>query len=92
MGEGKPVMSHVMLCGQTWLCSLPIHPKGGRGIKRVANNCVMWLMVSCALQDEEGKILLTFPQPMHGFRDFLFFDEELQITIGNRGSLVIIQR
>lgn len=51
-----------------------------------------WRSVVPLLQDEEGKIMLKFPQPMHGFRDFLFFDEQLQITIGNRGSLVIIQR
>ena len=47
----------------------------------------------CALaQDEEGKILLTFPEPMKGFRDFLYFDEQLQMSIGNRGSLTIIQQ
>jgi len=44
------------------------------------------------MQDEEGKVLLTFPEPMKGFRDFLYFDEELQISIGNRGSLTIIQQ
>ncbi len=47
----------------------------------------------CALsQDEEGKILLQFPEPMKGFRDFLYFDEQLQMSIGNRGSLTIIQQ
>lgn len=54
----------------------------------------MWLMLTSGamLQDEEGKISLTFPQPMQAWRDFLFFDEQLQITIGNLGSLVIIQQ
>lgn len=42
--------------------------------------------------DEDGKILLTFPEPMKGFRDFLYFDEQLQMSIGNRGSLTIIQQ
>ncbi|KAA6420785.1 MAG: hypothetical protein FRX49_09174 [Trebouxia sp. A1-2] len=42
--------------------------------------------------DEEGKILLKFPEPMKGFRDFLYFDEQLQMSIGNRGSLTIIQQ
>ena len=47
----------------------------------------------CAVsQDEEGKILLSFPEPMKGFRDFLYFDEQLQMSIGNRGSLTIIQQ
>ena len=45
-----------------------------------------------AMQDEDGKILLKFPEPMKGFRDFLYFDEQLQISIGNRGSLTIIQQ
>lgn len=68
-----------------------IHLKGE--YKQASKCCFLWLVLSCALlQDEEGKIMLTFPQPMQGFRDFLFFDEDLQITIGNRGSLVIIQR
>lgn len=50
-------------------------------------------IVFCALsQDEEGKILLKFPEPMKGFRDFLYFDEQLQMSIGNRGSLTIIQQ
>ena len=44
------------------------------------------------LQDEDGKVLLTFPEPMKGFRDFLYFDEQLQMSIGNRGSLTIIQQ
>ena len=44
------------------------------------------------LQDEDGNILLTFPEPMKGFRDFLYFDEQLQMSIGNRGSLTIIQQ
>ncbi|DBA98580.1 TPA: hypothetical protein ACH3X1_014381 [Trebouxia sp. C0004] len=42
--------------------------------------------------DEDGKILLKFPEPMKGFRDFLYFDEQLQMSIGNRGSLTIIQQ
>lgn len=42
--------------------------------------------------DEEGKILLKFPEPMKGWRDFLYFDEQLQISIGNRGSLTILQQ
>ena len=47
----------------------------------------------CAVsQDEEGKILLSFPEPVKGFRDFLYFDEQLQMSIGNRGSLTIIQQ
>ncbi|KAL0046121.1 hypothetical protein WJX82_003070 [Trebouxia sp. C0006] len=45
-----------------------------------------------AKMDEEGKILLSFPEPMKGFRDFLYFDEQLQMSIGNRGSLTIIQQ
>ncbi|KAL3136183.1 hypothetical protein ABBQ32_007197 [Trebouxia sp. C0010 RCD-2024] len=42
--------------------------------------------------DDEGKISLTFNQPMQAWRDFLFFDEQLQISIGNRGSMTIIQQ
>lgn len=48
--------------------------------------------VTSLLQDEEGKVMLTFLQPMHGFTDLVFLDEELQITTGNPGSLVIIQQ
>ena len=44
------------------------------------------------MQDDGGTIDLTFPQPMKAFRDFLYFDEQLQISIGNRGSLTIIEK
>ena len=45
-----------------------------------------------SLQDEDGKILLTFPKPVKDFRDYLYFDEQLQMSIGNGGSLTIIQQ
>ena len=61
-------------------------------IMSLAASCSRPAKLGVLLQDEEGKINLTFPQSMKGFRDFLYFDEELQISIGNRGSLTIIKQ
>lgn len=44
------------------------------------------------MQDEDGKLLLKFPEPMKGFRDFLYHNEQLQISIGNRGSLTVLEQ
>ena len=47
------------------------------------------------LQDEDlldGKIVLTFFEPMKGFRDVLYLDEQLQMSIGNPGCLNVIQQ
>ncbi len=37
-------------------------------------------------QDESGTAMATFPQSMHGYRDFKINDEDLTVTVGNRGS------
>ena len=50
------------------------------------------LAVSLALQDDEGVVRVEFPQKIPGHRDFLLLDEELQITIGNRGGYVAVKR
>lgn len=42
--------------------------------------------------NDDGEIVWTAPQPMKGFRDFLYHDHELQISLGNRGTLTIIQK
>eukprot|EP00891_Asterochloris_glomerata_P000355 jgi/Astpho2/355/Aster-02232 len=40
--------------------------------------------------DDKGVKEVTFPQPAKGFRDFLFYDRSIQVSVGNRGSLTIL--
>ena len=42
------------------------------------------------VQDDKGVKGVTFPQPAKGFRDFLFYDRSIQVSVGNRGSLTIL--
>lgn len=49
-------------------------------------------MACCPVQDDKGEIVWTAPEPMKGFRDFLYHDDQLQVSIGNRGSLTIMQK
>ena len=44
------------------------------------------------MQGDDGVALIEFPQQIHGFRDFIYFDGDMQITRGNRGSLVIVTK
>jgi hypothetical protein len=44
------------------------------------------------MMGDDGVALIEFPQQIHGFRDFIYFDDDMQITRGNRGSLVIVTK
>ncbi len=46
----------------------------------------------CVQQGEDGVAVVEFPQRVKGTRDFILVDEEVQVTEGNRGSLVVIKR
>lgn len=36
--------------------------------------------------------VIDFPQRAKGTRDFILLDDEMQVTVGNRGSVVIVKR
>lgn len=44
------------------------------------------------LQGDDGVAVINFPQRAKGTRDFILLDEDMQVTVGNRGSVVIVQR
>ena len=90
-GVGRGQAGCVVAHGQ-WIFVSPWGRQGGRGGGGSTFVVCLSLPGDAFLQDEEGTIMLTFPQPMEGFRDFLYYDEQLQISIGNRGSLTIIQQ
>ena len=43
-------------------------------------------------QGDDGVAVIEFPQRVKGTRDFILVDDEIQVTEGNRGSLVVIKR
>lgn len=44
------------------------------------------------LQGVDGVAVIDFPQRAKGTRDFILLDDEMQVTVGNRGSVVIVKR
>ena len=46
----------------------------------------------CLAQGEDGVAQINFPNSARGFRDFILVDDEVQVTVGNRGSVVVIRR
>lgn len=44
------------------------------------------------LQGQDGVAQINFPNSAKGFRDFILVDEEVQVTVGNRGSVVVIRK
>ena len=47
---------------------------------------------SKAVQGEDGVWEMTFPKTNAGWRQFVWLDEQFQVTLGNMGSPVIMQR
>ena len=46
---------------------------------------------SC-VQGQDGVAQINFPTSAKGFRDFILVDDEVQVTVGNRGSVVVIRK
>ena len=44
------------------------------------------------LQQEDGSWEISFPKSPAGFRDFQYLDEDVQVTLGNHGSPVVLMR
>lgn len=54
-----------------------------------------WLSVfkeSNPTMDDGGVVVINFPQPIKGHRDFVYLDDNHQVTIGNRGGMVVVER
>ena len=58
------------------------------GCHKVAHACMP--SAQLFVQDNKGVKEVTFPQAAKGFRDFLFYDRSIQVSVGNRGSLTIL--
>ncbi|BDA42090.1 hypothetical protein COCOBI_02-8920 [Coccomyxa sp. Obi] len=41
---------------------------------------------------DDGVAVIEFPQRAKGTRDFILLDQDMQVTVGNRGSVVIVKR
>ena len=44
------------------------------------------------VQGQDGVAQINFPTSAKGFRDFILVDDEVQVTVGNRGSVVVIRK
>lgn len=44
------------------------------------------------VQGQDGVAQINFPNSAKGFRDFILVDDEVQVTVGNRGSVVVIRK
>lgn len=44
------------------------------------------------MQADDGVAQIKFPNAAKGFRDFILVDDEVQVTVGNRGSVVVIRK
>lgn len=44
------------------------------------------------MQSEDGVVIIDFPKPIEGWRDHLYVDDTLHITVGNRNNVVIVKR
>lgn len=55
---------------------------------------LFWLAteVGSNAQGEDGMAQINFPNAAKGFRDFILVDDEVQVTVGNRGSVVVIRK
>ncbi|MCJ1354273.1 MAG: hypothetical protein MMC33_004260 [Icmadophila ericetorum] len=51
-----------------------------------------WQQSGGNVQGEDGVAQINFPNAAKGFRDFILVDEEVQVTVGNRGSVVVIRK
>ncbi|CAL5219021.1 g779 [Coccomyxa viridis] len=73
-----------------WFESIRIAPadKGPEALKQ-------WLAVfkgENPNMGEDGMAQINFPNAAKGFRDFILVDDEVQVTVGNRGSVVVIRK
>ena len=51
-----------------------------------------WQLTGGSAQGEDGVARIDFPNAARGFRDFILVDDEVQVTVGNRGSVVVIRK
>ena len=50
------------------------------------------LKAGSRVQGQDGVAQINFPNSAKGFRDFILVDDEVQVTVGNRGSVVVIRK
>ena len=43
-------------------------------------------------QAENGELLVNFPKGVHAWRDFVYVDHDLHITVTNRNNIVAVRR
>eukprot|EP00933_Yihiella_yeosuensis_P014782 TRINITY_DN13103_c0_g1_i3.p1 TRINITY_DN13103_c0_g1~~TRINITY_DN13103_c0_g1_i3.p1 ORF type:complete len:123 (-),score=21.05 TRINITY_DN13103_c0_g1_i3:473-841(-) len=66
-----------------------------RSLPSMLKNGLMRLMMGLKLPEAvapDGTVSFHMSKPPHGFTDILFIDEELRVTRGNRGSVVVVIR
>jgi len=82
--EGKPHRQEI------GFQSLKIEPADTSADKLTA-----WLSLfkeSNPTMNEDGVVVIEFPQPIKGWRDFVYLNENTQVSIGNRGGMYVVER